>query len=206
MPNKRPFSLGNRTAAILLVAIVLPAIVGFSIFSYLYLYDQIAQQYDCYPLEECKYDFDGDGILDRIDLVNEPKPDERIHVRLKLFVDRENAEKEVLNLKYVPIDNSFRTHLAFLEESGLRKIVIYDTENEHQFFVWNGNGFQTSSNPSQMERKIRKAMWFRDDTGGHHKQLLVKVGYSGFAVIYYVLLISIILYLFLSGRMLTNLR
>ena len=206
MPEKQSINFGKGTAAIVFAALVLPALIGLSILSYFYYYVQIAEQYDCYPLENCQFDFDGDGTVDRINLVDESIPNKRIHVRLKLFVKLEGSEREALNLEYVGVDNSYRTHLAFLEEGSQRKVVIYDTKNEHQFFIWNGNEFQPSNNPSEKEKSIRKAMWFRDDTGGHHGQVLVVVAYAGIAVLYYVLLFSIIIYLIFSRRRRLNLR
>lgn len=159
-------------------------------------YENLAEQYECFPFEECKFDINGDNISDRIEISSEPKPEERYHERLRIWLRDGNTERVVLNLENVHVDGTFRTHLAILRENGFNKIVIYDTANPNQFFTWNGSELVPSENPSELEKTVRYALGIGDDTGGFHTRLILELGYFAAAGVYYfalAILVAIVL-------------
>lgn len=167
-----------RTQGFVAITLLLPLLIGFFIFGYYGAFRQIALRYDCDPLRHrCEFDIDGDGRVDRLEVVKEPRPESPYHTRLKVYLDGSEVASQLLDIEYTMIDNSFRTHVAFLIEDGERKLIIYDTVNPYQFFVWNGRTLVPSANPSLTQLTIRKAMALQDDTGGFHSEIIVKVLY-----------------------------
>lgn len=132
-------------------------------------YDHLGKQYDCYPFEECNFDVDGDSKTDIIKIVNDSKKEGVYNHRLKLFLQKEVPQK-VLDIKYNATDGTLRTHIAFLVENNKRKIIIYDTINENQFFYWSGKKLEISNNPSFKEKQIRQALAYNDETGGFYRK------------------------------------
>ena len=127
-------------------------------------YDEIARKYECYPFANCNADFNQDGIRDWVENVNETKGAEHTF-RLKFFLNDKGHTREVLNIRYENTDGSFRTHVALLEEQGVSKVVIYDTNNQGQYYYWDGQRLSLTESPSMLEMDIRTAMGLRDDTG-----------------------------------------
>src|SRR5438128_1861380 len=78
-------------------------------------YENIAKKYDCFPIETCKADFNGDGKMDIFTIVDEPNDVWQHYYRLKIFVEENNQSKEILNIRYDLIGNNYRTHIAVFE-------------------------------------------------------------------------------------------
>lgn len=167
-----------RTQGFVAFVLFVPLLIGLFIFGYYAAFRQIASRYDCDPLRHrCEFDIDGDGRVDRLEVITKPRPESEYHTRLKVYLDGSEVASHLLDIEYILIDNSFRTHVAFLIEDGERKLIIYDTVNPYQFFVWNGSTLVPSAGPSLTELTIRKAMAMQDDTGGFRSEIIVKVLY-----------------------------
>ncbi len=179
-----------------LIALIIPIIVFFSIKYHFEYYDSLGKKYDCYPIKDCKFDINGDSITDFVETVDESTRNDKFNYRLKVFLNENNAKKEILNLKYEPTDNTYRTHIAFVIENDKRKIVIYDTLNEHQFFYWNGQFLKHNDSPSPKEKQIRKALGYNDDTGGFRTKIFYPFFIIPMMFVYYFILflVSIIYY------------
>ncbi len=200
MPNSFIVKTGRATYIALVLAFLIPVIVGACLLGYARYYRSIAKTFDCYPVEGCRWDIDGDGVIDRLNLATEPIQNDLHHTRLKIFISSNDYKQESLNIEYVHIDNSLRTHVAFLVEGHGRKLVIYDTANEDQFFYWDGRQFQPHLNPSTLEETVRTAMALQDDTGGHHTQILVGLAFVATSIVYYLLLLLVTVWLVFSRR------
>ncbi|MDI1241203.1 MAG: hypothetical protein PSX80_04705 [bacterium] len=200
MPNCFIVKTGRATCRALVLAFLIPVIVGAFLFGYARYYGSIAKTHDCYPVENCRWDVDGDGVIDRLTLTTEPNLTDLRDTRLRIFISSNNHKREVLNIEYVHIDNSLRTHVAFFVEGQARKLVIYDTANENQFFYWDGQRFQPHTNPSTLETTVRKAMALQDDTGGHHTQILVGLAFVATSIVYYLLILLVTAWLAFSRR------
>lgn len=181
---------------IIILMFLLPIMIGGVVYEVWFGKNgRLTKKYECYPLHQCQFDINNDGIADRIESVNEPRPEEKYHLRLKIHVLERGTEREILNIENVNIDNTFRTHLAVLEENGTNKIVIYDTKNTEQFFHWNGTALIPTEDPSNLEQRIRTAMSMNDDTGGHHTRIFVELAFFLFCGLYYFLLVTTLLVL-----------
>jgi len=157
--------------------------------------DRLAKIYECNPVDNCSFDLNGDGVVDKVKIITEPKEKAPYHSRVKIYVS-EHVTPD-LNIENVHVDNTYRTHLAYIEENNLKKIVIYDTVNTDQFFHWNGSTLSPSSTPSYLEKRVRAAMAIGDDTGGFHTRIIFEFGFFYFSIVYYVgLVLSIVIFLF----------
>ena len=164
-------------------------------------YETIAKKYECYPIETCQADFNGDGKPDVFSRINEPNEKEGYFERLKIFVGNDNQTKEIFNSKYDHTDNTFRTHIAVFEENGQKKLVVYDTINPEQFFCWDGNKLSPTLNRTQLELEIWKAMSLNDDTGGFNQKIAIDSTLIFiFGLYYFVLLASIGSYLYFTKK------
>lgn len=152
--------------------------------------DRLADSHECYPFETCTFDLNGDGTLDHVEISSEPTELDRYHSRLKVFVSPSQPDP-ALNVEYVHVDGTFRTHLAYLEEAGVKKIVLYDTLNPQQFFSWNGSELVSSTSPTYLETQIRDAMALRDDTGGFNTRIGFDLVIGSLCIAYYLLLIFV---------------
>lgn len=175
--------------SILLFFFIAPFLVLLPTYNYYSHYKDVAKKYDCYPIETCQSDFDGDGNSDRFLIVDESNENERYNYKLKIFT---GANNEILNIKYETTDNTLRTHIAVFEEKGQKKLIIYDTLNAEQFYHWNGEKLVAAKDISNEEREIRKAMSLQDDTGGFRTRSLFELLLIPIFAIYYLLLFSTI--------------
>jgi len=168
---------------------IAPFLVLLPTYNYYRHFKEVAKKHECYPIETCQTDFDGDGNSDRFLIVNEPNENERYNLKLKIFT---GANNEILDIKYDSTDNSLRTHIAVFEENGQKKLVIYDTLNSEQYYHWNGAKLVPAKDISNQEREIRKAMSLQDDTGGFRTRGVLELLLIPIITIYYLLLFSTI--------------
>ncbi len=176
----------------LLFLFIAPLLTIKPVYNYYAYYENIAKKYDCYPIKNCSFDFNGDGKSELFSVVADSTEKEPFNFRLKIFIESDSNKKQILNVKYDPTDNTFRTHVAAFEEAGTKKLTIYDTVNSQQFFVWNGEQFLPSENPSVLEREIWKAMSLEDDTGGFNQKIGVDLILIFWFGIYYLVVVSVI--------------
>jgi len=194
----------SKTFGILVfvVLVVAPFFVVGPINNHYNRYEEIAKEYECYPIEKCKFDFNGDGKFDSFSVVNEPTNAERYNYRLKIYVENGGLPREIINLRYDSTDNTFRTHLAPFEESGIKKLVVYDTINPVQFFVWNGSELAVQQERSLLERDIWNAMSLEDDTGGRWTKFGLEITLIAFFGLYYFVLVAgTVLYIHLQRKL-----
>ena len=161
--------------------------------------DRLAAKYECYPVDKCSFDLNSDGTVDRIEISIEPTHDDPYYSRLKIYVSNALTQPD-LNIEKVHVDNTFRTHLAYLEENGIKKIVVYDTVNPVQFFYWDGSKLLPALQPSELERRVREAMALGDDTGGFNTRIVFQSGFAAFCFVYYFVLIATIAIYFFRRR------
>jgi hypothetical protein len=156
--------------------------------NYYKYYEEIAKKYECYPVDDCKSDFDGDG-----------KPD--------VFTDTERliilaGSQQILNIKYDHTDGTFRTHVAVFEEKDVKKLVVYDTINTEQFFYWDGNKLSPTKERTQLEFEIWKAMSLNDDTGGFNEKINLDLIFMFiFGLYYFVLIGSVCMYIYFKRKL-----
>jgi hypothetical protein len=160
------WSINKKITAVFFTCLLAaaPLFAVYKFYRYYARYDEIARKYECYPFANCNADFNQDGIRDWIETVYEPKNGEH-NYRLKFFLNNKGQTREILNIRYENTDGSFRTHVALLEEQGISKVVIYDTNNQGQYYYWDGQRLSLTERPSPVEMEIRTAMGLRDDTG-----------------------------------------
>jgi len=158
--------------------------------NYYKAYEDIAKKYECYPIENCLADFNKDGKNDTFLTNNEPTQIERVNYRLKVLVDSDGKEKEILNVNYDHTDNTLRTHVAVFEEDGKKKLIIYDTVNTEQFFFWDGNRLSPTPERTFLEREIWKAMSLEDDTGGFNQKIALDLTLIPLFGLYYIILLA----------------
>lgn len=187
------FSLRTFTIVVLTLSLIPPVVWFVATRNYAAL-DELAKTYECYPVTACSFDLNSDGFQDRIEISLEPTNDAPYYSRLKVYV---GGDSPALNIENVHVDNTFRTHLAYLEEDGIKKIVIYDTANSQQFFFWNGAELLAAAEPSELERRVRSAMALGDDTGGFHQRIVFELGFAAACLAHYcVILVVVAAYLF----------
>ena len=195
----------------LFLLVYAPFLASREINNYYERYEAIAKKYECYPVETCKADFNGDGKLDRFMLVDEPNEVYlKNYYRLKIYVEENNQPKEILNIRYDGIDNTYRTHIAVVEQFGEKKLIIYDTINKEQFYVWDGSRLSpiwdgkeldVSKERAILEREIQKAMALEDDTGGFNEKIMFRTSiYSHFVLYYLMLLTTVGIFLYFSRK------
>jgi len=172
-------------------------------------YEEIARKYECYPIETCRADFNGDGKPDIFKIVDEPNELYRHYFRLKIFVEENNRPKEILDIRYDSKDNTYRTHVAVAQIYERKELIIYDTINKEQFFCWNGEQLTPiwdGKTPSidelaVNEQNIRYAMSLNDDTGGFNQKIALDLTLTFlFALYYFVLAAAVGLYLYFRKR------
>lgn len=173
---------------IFLVLVAAPFFAVKPINNYYNRYEEIAREYECYPIKNCKFDFNDDGKFDSFLVANEPTQSENYNYRLKIHVETVEGLREIINLRYESTDNTFRTHIAPFEEKGSKKLVIYDTLNLSQFFVWNGSQLVVQQNRTRLEQDIWKAMSLEDDTGGFNEKTALDLTLIGLFCLYYFVL------------------
>jgi len=173
---------------VLAALFVAPFLAVLPIYNNYNRYERIAKEYECYPIETCKFDFNGDDKFDLFSVINEPTPSERYNYRLKIQVETVKGLNEVLNIRYGLTDSTLRTHTSPFEESGVKKLVVYDTVNTCQFFVWNGSELVAQQNRTQLEQDIWEAMSLEDDTGRSNKIALDLTLIALFGLYYFVLI------------------
>lgn len=174
--------------------LIAPIFIYFVVKDYYAYYDKLAKSYECYPMENCQVDIDGDSVFDSIkitrDMISSENPYN--HPLIIISLKKDIEEVELLRLKCECADYTFRSYLAFFEEENKRKLVIYDTINENQFFYWNGQKLIPSTNPSELELEIRKAFRINDETGGFYLKMFFEALSIPFLVFYYLCLLILL--------------
>lgn len=166
--------------------------------NYYKYYETIAEKYDCYPIETCKADFNGDGEMDIFTIVDEPNEEYRHNYRLKIFTNENNQPREIFNIRYDSTDRTFRTHIAVAESSERKQLIIYDTINVQQFYFWDGNKLSPISDDTNFiledihTREIWKAMSLEDDTGGFNQKMALDLTLIPLFGLYYLMLLTTI--------------
>jgi len=178
--------------------------------NYYEFYEKIAEKYECYPIETCKVDFNGDGKLDIFTIVDEPNETWQHYYRLKIFIEEDNQTKEILNIRYILVDSKYRTHVAIFENNPRKELVIYDTINKEKFFFWDGNQLspiwngktQSIDEIAISENLISKAMSMEDEMGSVDEKSAVNLTLSYlFGLYYFVLLTSFGMYFYFQKKL-----
>lgn len=195
----------------LLLFLYAPFIVVKPIPNYYRMYADLAKKYECYPIEMCKADFNGDGKIDLFTIVDEPNEIYRHYYWLKIFVEENNQPKEILNIRYDSIDDTYRTHIALFEQNGRKELIIYDTINKEKFFfwdgerlspIWDGKTISPGDERPTMEMEIRKAMSFEDDTESLFNNIILQPALLLlFGLYYFVLLMSVGMYFYFQKKL-----
>lgn len=161
-------------------------------------YDKIAAKYECYPVETCLADFNNDGNQDLITRLDNRKYG-KYESRFVVYLKTDEGLKEILNLEYVAVDGSFRTHAAINKENEKAHLIIYDTVNPHQYFVWNGEKLIPTL-PTLTDMEIRKAMSLNDDTGGFDDKIFFDFTAVFFSAIYYIIFFIIVTVVYFRNK------
>lgn len=119
--------------------------------------DELVKAYECYPLNACVMDFNGDGIPARLEVAM------TYAVGGDLIVS--DGGKEVLRLPYDHTDNTFRTHIAFHGEKDNARLLVYDGVPPGAAYEWNGDKL-VEVTPIGVEEEILSAMAAHDEKGG----------------------------------------
>lgn len=199
----------------LLSLLYAPFIAIKPITNYYRMYADLAKKYECYPIEMCKSDFNGDGKTDFLMIVDEPNEIYQHYYRLKIFVEENNQPKEILDIRYDSIDGTYRTHIALYENDGRKELIIYDTINNENFFfwdgdrlspIWDGKTISPADERPMMEYEIRKGMSLEDDTEGLFKNMILQSTLLlMFGLYYFVLLITVGMYFYFQKKLKQNL-
>ena len=133
-------------------------------------HDELVKLAECYPFP-CAADFNGNGTLDRLEVVQK-NPTDSADWRLKVA----DGERELFNIPYDGTDGTFRTHAAIYKPAQveLPHLLIYDGASRQHIraaYVWDG-GKMSEIKPSDLEHEIISAMAARDDTGGWNTWVL----------------------------------
>ncbi|MBK8812713.1 MAG: hypothetical protein IPN69_18550 [Acidobacteria bacterium] len=148
--------------------------------------DELVAKYECEPPTKCVADFNGDGIADRLDVI-QTDPANRSERWLVALSD----ERELLRLPYDHTDNTLRTHTAVVNDVGKSSLLVYDGASYRPAlkaaFVWKGEKM-VEVTPSSQEREILSAMAAHDDTGGWNDRVLRDLYEVARLIAYYVLL------------------
>jgi hypothetical protein len=134
-------------------------------------YDELIRLAECYPDSPCAADFNGNGTLDRLALVQK-NPDDRFDWWLTIVDD----EDELFAIPYTGIDGSFRTHAAIHKpaQEVIAHLLIYDggkMPHIRSTYAWDGKRMREIE-ASPLERDIISAMASRDDTGTFHQWII----------------------------------
>jgi len=123
--------------------------------------DELVKEYECYPLDSCAADFNGDGLPARF----EGAKTYAVTGEIKVI----EGKKEVLRLAYDHTDNTLRTHTAVHRENDKARLLIYDGASHkpplRAAYEWNGEKL-VEVKPAGVEEEILSAMAAHDDTGG----------------------------------------
>jgi hypothetical protein len=148
--------------------------------------DELVVKYECEPPTKCVADFNGDGIPDRLDII-QTNPSKRFEWWLVAFSDG----SELIRLPYDHTDNTLRTHTAILSDVGKSRLLVYDGASYRPAlkaaFAWNGEKMVEVS-PSSQEQEILSAMAAHDDTGGWNDRVVRDLYEVARLIAYYVLL------------------
>lgn len=150
--------------------------------------DELEAKYECERPSTCVGDFDGDGVVDQVNVVeilNSPRR----------FLTVVSKDRELLRLPYVHIDGTLRTHTAVTMSDGQTRLLIYDgasyPDPVRAAFGWNGEKMVETS-PSYLEREIISAMAAHDDSGGWNERVIRNLFLKGALFAYYVVLAIVI--------------
>jgi hypothetical protein len=148
--------------------------------------DQLVAEYECEPPGKCVADFNGDGIPDRLDLIQTNPAN-----RFEWYLVALSGGRELLRLPYDHTDNTLRTHAAVVNDGGKSRLLVYDGANYRPAlktaFAWNGEKLVEVS-PASLEQEILAAMWAHDDTGGWNDRVVRDLYHAAALITYYVLL------------------
>lgn len=199
----------------LLLLLYAPFIAIKPITNYYRSYGDLAKKYECYPIEMCEADFNGDGKKDIFTIVDEPNEIYQHYYHLKIFVEENDQPKEILNVRYDSTDNNFRTHIALYQAEDRKELIIYDTINKENFFfwdgdrlspIWDGKTISSGDERPMMELAIRKAMSLEDDTEGLFNNMILQPALLLlFGLYFFVLLTSAGMYFYFQKKLKQNL-
>jgi len=148
--------------------------------------DELVAKYECEPPTKCVADFNGDGIPDRLDMIQTDASK-----RFEWWLVALSDGSELLRLPYDHTDNTLRTHTAILSDIGKSRLLVYDGASHRPplktAFAWNGDKM-VESLPSSQEREILSAMAAHDDTGGWNDRVVRDLYEVARLIAYFVLL------------------
>lgn len=155
--------------------------------------DELVKEYECYPLDACAADFNGDGLPAQYEVAK------TYAVGGDLIVI--DGEKEVLRLAYDHTDNTLRTHTAIHRETDKPRLLVYDGASHkpalRAAYEWNGEKL-VEVKPSGIEEEILFAMATHDDTGGWNERVVFRpfkrMLYLGIYYIVLIVAVAIMLY------------
>lgn len=174
-----------------------PLLATKGIFNYYAHYEALAKKYECYPVETCRADFNGDGKPDVFKIVDEPNEVFLHYYWLEIYVEENGQPKQILKIRFDALDNTFRTHVAVAELHGEQTLIVFDTLNKDPYYLWDGerlaplgNGNEPSLHAERpvYEQQIRQAMALEDDMGGFNEKILLKTSLNSLFALYYLLL------------------
>ena len=156
-------------------------------------HDELVKMAECYPFP-CAADFNGNGTLDRLDVVQKNP-----HDRFDWWLTIADGERELFSIPYDSTDNTFRTHAAIYKPAQVEvpHLLIYDGASRQRInavFAWDGEKMREIE-ASSLEREILSAMAARDDTGSWHRWVMWSLA-STFLLPIYCLVAGGILILF----------
>lgn len=153
--------------------------------------DELFALYDCFPVRKCVADFDGDGTADHLDVV----PD---GVNFYGSLVATVGGREVLRLPFYSADNTFRTHVAVLDDGGRSRLLIYEGARRpsrgqplRAAYVW-GRVRLFEVEPNDFDQEILGAMAAHDDTGGWHARVFRDITRNVRLAAYYALLLVLV--------------
>ena len=192
MSKKPKLVIDRKTRYVWFIGLCLvPLVVGAVIFLYYHSYASLQARYECPLPSTCKVDFNGDGLLDTVRRVKDPDPRNKNTFLLHFELSNSQTQDPILVIEYVNVDDSFRTHVAHVNEDADSFFVIFDQENEFQYYRWNGATLEPVLTPSSHLRNVRYAMGLSDNTGGFGLKLMIIFGFVALSLVYYsVLFIS----------------
>lgn len=177
-----------------------PLVVGAVIFLYYGAYASLRARYECPLPSPCKVDFNGDGLLDTVRRAKDPDPRNKNRFLLHFELSNSQTQDPILVIEYVNVDDSFRTHVAHVNENGDSFFVIFDQENEYQYYRWNGATLEPVLTPSSHLRNVRYAMGLSDNTGGFGLKLMIIFGFVALSLVYYSVLMITTLILMMRPK------
>jgi hypothetical protein len=189
MSKKPKLVIDRKTRYVWFVGLFLaPVLVGVAIFLYYQAYGSLQARYECPLPSPCEVDFNGDGFLDTVSIVKDPDPRNKNRFLLHFDISNSPTPDPILVIDYVNVDNTFRTHVAHVNDDGNSYFVIFDQENKFQYYRWNGATLEPVLTPSSHLRNVRYAMGLSDDTGGFGLKLIIIFGFVALSLVYYSVL------------------